>query len=296
MYRRIVIAAILTVGLFTAFPVHAAKYDLSLWRFCQRGADGWCVADPSNPNKVLTNQGGFESFAKQFAAVIAPKFHAPAETLGYAGFNLGLEVAVNQIPGGDNWADALQGVERFPNLNYGGGKDGSAPSMLNTLRFHARKGLPYSMELGMNVNYVIGSQMFTFGGEFKFAFFEGFKYYPDFAVRMTYDHLFNSEDLDMDLWNWDLSVSKNFGVAGFLQLCPYTGYSVVLMRARPHVANPTFDPYNNDRLLLLDGITAPIHRWFLGLRMMASYVSFSPEIIISSESVYNYSFNLGVDF
>ncbi len=296
MARPLFILAVLAIVCSVSFSAHAAKNDLALWRLCQRGADGWCVPSSTNSNSVVANQDGFNKFAKQFAAVMAPKFHAPAESLGYAGFDLGFEFSVNQIPGGEHWDDALEGVERYPSLNYGGDKSSSAPGVLNTVRFHARKGLPYSLELGFNVNYLLNSEMFTLGGEFKFSFFEGFKWIPDFAVRATYDHLFNSSDLEMDLWGWDLSISKNFGLGGFIQLAPYTGYSIVLARAVPHVLNPSFDPYNNGSYLKLDGVTEPIHRWFLGLRILAANFNFTPEIVITSEKVFNYSFHVGVDF
>ncbi len=275
---------------------YAAKYDLTLWRFCERGQDGWCLPDPSNSTQVLPDNEKFKSFAKQFAAVLAPKFHAPAETLGWNGWNLDFEFSLNSIPGGDHWDDALQGVERINALDAQNQKSSSSPGLLNTVQFQARKGLPYSLELGLVVTYLLSSEMVMTGVEAKFAFVEGLTYVPDMAVHMNYNHLFGSPDMDLDVWNWDLSLSYNWGVGGFIMFAPYTGYSLVYAIAAPHAVNSSFDPDNNDRYLMLDTQRPLIHRWFLGLRMIAAHINFTPEIIISSAKVYTYSFSLGANF
>ncbi|RJO66776.1 MAG: hypothetical protein C4523_11515 [Myxococcales bacterium] len=300
--RRTVLLA--TAVVLFASNAWAAPNDLFLWRMCQRDKDngdpafGFCLPDRANPSLMLADNAKFGRFARQFAAVLAPKFHAPAETLGWSGWNLGLEYTLNKIPGGEQWDDALQGVERFktePEYSTTS-KDGSAPTILQTAQFHARKGLPFSTELGFIISYLISSEMYLAGVEGKVAFVEGFTYVPDMALRMTYEHLFGAPDMDMDILNWDLSISKNFGLGGVVQLAPYTGYSLVYSIAAPHVVNPSFDAENNDRLLLLDKQSFAIHRWFIGVRLIGAYVCFTPEVTVTSENVYNFSFNLGADF
>lgn len=293
---------VLMIVLFNLLCVPSAMAldgDFTLWRFCERDATGWCKDEPGSQTRVLADNAKFSRFTKQLAAVISPRYHAPAETLGWLGWNLGFEFTVNDIPAGVQWDDALEGVERIAAFDQSK-RSRSAPNVLNTIQFHVRKGLPFSTELGFDVTYLINSTMYILGVEGKFAFVEGFTYVPDFAVRMNYKHLFGCEDMDMDLLGWDLSVSKNFGIGGYIQLAPYTGYSLVYSMVKTHVVNPTFDINSNgildDRLLKLDNQNQIIHRWFIGLRMIVSRFTFTPEVIVTNASVYNYSFNIGADF
>ncbi len=306
------IARILMIVLvWTAFmsAAQASRNDFTLWRFCERdGVTGACHEDPANSqpggnaNRVIPDNKKFARFAEQLTALLGPRYHSPAETLGWSGWNLGLEFSLNQIPGGDAWDDALEGVERFGQE----GKKESAPGMIHTLQFHVRKGFPFSTEFGFTGGYILGSKMFTLGFEGKVAFVEKVhKYSPDFSFRMNYKHLFGATDLDLDVFAWDLNVSYNFGLGGFVQLVPYTGYSMMLGFVRAHTVSPlvTDNPYQSENfaayagpLMLLDDQKPIVHRWFMGVQLWANYISFTPEIIITSAEVYTYSFNLGGQF
>jgi hypothetical protein len=279
----------------TAF---AAKNDLTLWRMCVRDSNGWCQPELSNTTRVMPDNDKFARFTEQFAASLAPRYHAPADTLGWYGWNLGFEYAFNDIPGGEQWDDALVGVERFANLDADNKKARSAPGLLHTVQFHARKGLPFSTELGFDVLYLINSKMYQLGVEGKFAFLEGFKelYIPDMAVRMNYSHLFGSADMELDTYAWDLSISKTFPVGGFISFAPYVAYSLVYSVAAPYALNPSFDSGNNGRLLMLDTQYHVIHRGVFGLRMLTMYLNLTPEITVTSVSVYSYSIHLGAEW
>jgi len=300
MIKRTQLILLVAVMMLGSIPsAMAADGDFTLWRFCQRDPNtGWCVPEVGNNTRVQADNAKFSKFTEQLAAVLSPRYHAPAETLGWSGWNVGFEYTLSDIPGGEHWDDALEGTERNLTMNPDPDpkKSRSAPNLLNTVQFHVRKGLPFSTELGFNVTYLINSKMYLLGVEGKFAFVEGFEYVPDFAVRMNYSHLFGCDDMDLDILGWDLSISKNFGLGGFVQLAPYTGYSLVYSMVGTHVINPTFDAANNDRLLQLDAQNQIVHRWFIGLRLIASYFTFAPEITVTNVSVYNYSFNIGADF
>jgi len=304
--RVLILLALATC--FIGANAFASKNDFELWRMCQRDTSqsedlsGWCIAMPGNDFQVQPDQKKFKVFARQLTAALAPKYHAAADTLGWSGWNLGIEFTVNDIPGGDQWNDALEGVERFAARRVGIDKENKAPNLYNTVQFHARKGLPYSLELGFIMTYILNSEMFMTGIEGKFSLLEGFrdheilKYFPDVALRFNYSHLFGSNDLDFDIVGGDISVSKIFGLGGMVQLTPYVGYSLVYSIAAPKVMNPTFDVNYNSRLLILKKATQIVHRGFFGLRLIAYYVSFTPEIIVTGEKVTSYSFNLGADF
>lgn len=301
-----VIALLLTAG---TTPAWAMRNDLFLWRFCQRDAKkgdpqaGLCLMNGAG-NSVVPDNRKFAKFSKEFSAVLAPKFHAPADSLGWSGWNMGFEFTINQIPGGDQWDDALEHVERFKNHDafdpdaYAT-RDSSAQGHIDTVNFHFRKGFPFSTELGFNISYLIGSSMFMAGVEGKFTFLEegfGNPWVPRMAVRMNYGHLFGSDELDVDQLGWDLSISETFAAGSIFRITPYTGYSIVYSMVRPSVLNPTFDGFYNSPLLSLEDQDVLLHRWFIGVRFIAHRVAFTPEIIISNAKVYSYSFNLGADF
>lgn len=290
---------VLAVVLLIAQPVAwAGKNDFALWRMCVRGVDGWCEPEPGSSTRVRPDNEKFARFSKELAAALAPRSHSPADTLGWYGWNLGLGYSFSDISGGDAWADALVGVERFPNLDAERRKAREAPGLLHAIQFHARKGLPFSTELGVNVTYLINSRMYQLGLEGKFAFLEGFKelYIPDAAVRMNYSHLFGAADMELDTWAWDLLVSKTFPVGGFISFAPYVAYSLVYSVAAPYVLNPTFDAGNNDRLLMLDTQRHVIHRGVFGLRMLTMYLNLTPEIIVTGVGVHTYSIHLGAEW
>ncbi len=306
-----ILLAVIALLLFAA-PVHAAKYDLSLWRFCDRAANGTCLAS-SDGLTAIPDNAKFDKFAEQLAAVLSPKYHATADTLGWSGWNVSMEYSYNDIPDDNNcgsatnpkachyWDDALSGVEHNLDLNpVRNGKRSKAtdaPGHLDTVQLHVRKGLPMSFEIGFIGTYIINTEMYLLGIEGKFAFVENIHpYVPDMAIQMNYSHLFGSNDMEMDLFSWDLHISYNWGLGGFIKLAPYAGYSLVYAIAAPRVLNPSFDSNNNGILLKLDQQEPIIHRGFFGLRLIATYVYLAPEVIVTSANVYNYSFNIGADF
>lgn len=286
-----------------AFPARAADTDLTLWRFCVRndgaGGDGYCQADPTMDNRSLADNRKFKSFVKGFTALLSPKYYAPSASLGWAGWNMGFEYTANKIPGGKAWDDAFEGVERVDAARQAfdpGQKSAHADSVLHTVQLHVRKGLPFSAELGATATYLVQSKMVAVGFEGKYAVLDGYKKLPDIALRMAYTHLFGAQDLDFDLLAWDLSLSKEFGVGGFMKIAPYTAYAISLGLARPHVVNSTFSADLTDRLLKLGNQKAVVHRWILGARFEASHLSLAPELAISSVKVYQFGFNLGTEF
>lgn len=294
----LLLLAILSLGL--SGTAHAMKNDLTLWRFCERNSsDGWCLPDLSigTGTRVKADNAKFKSFMKGFSSLIAPKFMAPSGSLGWAGWNLGVEYSLNHIPGGNAWDDALEGVERIGTARaaYDGDKSAGAPDNLHTVQLHVRKGLPFSAEIGATGTYILQSKMFALGFEGKYTVLEGYEKAPDVAVRMTYTRLFGAPDLDLDLLGWDLSLSKDFGLGGFVQLAPYTGYSLVYALGKPHVVNASFSSDNTGRLLDLKNQNVVVHRWFLGARLVASSFSFAPEIMLSSARVYQFTMNLGAE-
>jgi len=278
-------------------PVLAADNDFVLSRYAT-------FQTPDNADQC-TNACGFaksnpklfESLVGDFGQVIGAKFLAPAETLGEAGFAVGLVPSVSFIPSDEeHWE---QGVE-----------DGNPPSALFTPQLMVRKGLPFSFELAGTMGHVAGSDMFTVGGHVKWALNEGFHKFPDVAARGTVSTLVGSQDLQMITAGWDVSVSKAFPVGGVLSLTPYGGYQQLhvwgwsrLLNVRPQDPRaPQRDPTPNDMVdesfnpeFVFSNYHEAINRFFLGTRLNVWNVSLLVEGTIG-EGVHQLNTSVGLDF
>jgi hypothetical protein len=328
-------------------------FTLSRFRTCPAGVDpaycsalggrdgiqthGSCKAGSSAEDCAIEQVYGdnelFQKFATEFGMVMSPKFLAPAETLGLAGFDVGLEASFTPIDTSKEYWEKASPVE------------GQKPdSVLTTMQIHVRKGLPFSFELGGTLTKLMNSDIFALGGELKWAFNEGFYYLPDLAVRLSANRLLGSKDLDMLTGGLDLSISHPFGIGGLLSLTPYAGWNLLFVNASSHVLDATpgtpglkpeyCDLEGHDARRLGDNGTFPdgtprpntsaeceqaasgaatadyranfvlsrqewsdmlFHRGFLGLTVKTTVVSLVAEAVLS-EYVNTYSVRLGMDF
>lgn len=303
MMRRIVECALfaLCVGwlglAFAPSTAHAADNDLVLSRYATFSNTQQQRNNCTNPcGFAKPNSQLFENLVADFGQVIAPPMLAPAETLGEAGFAVGLVPSVAFIPSDEeHWQ---KGVE-----------DREPPSAMFVPNLLVRKGLPFSFEIAGSMSHVSGSDMFTVGSHLKWALNEGFYLFPDVAVRGTVNTLVGSKDLQMLTAGWDVSVSKAFPIGGVMAVTPYAGYQQLhtwgwsrLLNVRPQDprapqksdsstdVNDSFNP---------EFVFAPHHettnRFFLGGRLNVWRTSIVLEGIIG-ESVQQLSASLGLDF
>lgn len=239
-------------------------------------------------NAYTTNadrNNGYRSLMSQLGIVFAPQFHAPAETTGYNGFAMSAKYGVTTI---DNKADYwVNGLNNAPD------------PVMSTLTLEVRKGIWFpipSFELGASFTHLVDSHMFALSAFGKFALHEGFLHWPTpaIAARFTGSRIVGTDQVDMTVLSFDVSISKSFGVGGVLNFTPYIGYNVLWVIADSQVIDTTL---GTDSLQCsIDGscnFTAPIppgqfctdadcgnnfvfddqdailrHRVFLGLRMI----------------------------
>jgi len=310
--RRIVSCALFVLvavwtGLVVAPPTaDAADNDIILSRYAtfdstdsqKTNCDKPCGSVARNDAGEVQGTDKFKSLVGDFSQVIAPPFLAPAETLGEAGFAVGLVPSVAFIPSDEqHWQ---QGVEdRNPS---------SAVFVPNLL---IRKGLPFSFEVAGSMSHVSGSDMFTVGSHIKWALNEGFYLFPDVAVRGTVNTLVGSKDLQMITAGWDVSVSKAFPIAGVMSVTPYAGYQQLhgwgwsrLLNVRPQDPRApqedntdSGDGYSNEfnPEFVFSTHHETMNRFFLGGRLNIWRTSIVLEGIIG-ESVQQMSASLGLDF
>jgi hypothetical protein len=202
-------AVTVVAALTVVAPVHAGKQDLTLAKFANCSVSGHC-----SPNRA-----DYETFLAEYAFGLVPKNLAPAETLGYSGFYIGLESSLTVRPVGsaanERWLTGTASNET-QNVMFNPG-------------VHIRKGLPFSFELGSTVNYLALSEIVSLGGEIKWAPFEGYRSgwraaLPDIAIRGSVVRIIGEADVDMSIVGLDGSIAYAFGIGGMITLTPYAGY------------------------------------------------------------------------
>jgi hypothetical protein len=199
--------AILVASLGFATSALANDMDLSLARFIE------CTS----PTTCAPQISAYEQFLAEYSFGLAPKILAPAETLGYSGFYLGLEGSLTTVPGKtDRW---FKGTV----------DENASDEVMFVPALHVRKGLPWSFEMGGTINYLARSELVALGGDIKWSLFEGYRngwrgFLPDVAVRGSVVRVLGESDADITIVGVDGSVSKNFGIGGMVVLVPYVGF------------------------------------------------------------------------
>lgn len=161
-----------------------------------------CAADIKFSSVI--NQGEFKSLSKQAGAALGYRNLAPAEPLGITGFDVGVELSAMSIDKNSNyWISAF---------------NNDAPSFLAIPKLRARKGLPFGIDIGAMYSYVPGSNIKLYGAELSKSILDGGIALPAVGVRATYTKLAGVNDLGLQTYGLDASVSK-----GFLFLTPYAG-------------------------------------------------------------------------
>lgn len=292
--KSVLAALVVATLMVSALPAQAGENDLVLTRFGE-----FVHTSTSCPNacgRAVQDDEGFRNLARDLGQVFAPRFSAPAETLGEAGFAINLMTSLSFI---DNEADYwVKGVEsRNP------------ASSLFTGHLQVRKGLPFSFEIGTDLAYLFASEMFNVGGQLKWALNEGFYYFPDVAVRGTVHTLLGSQDLNLITAGWDISVSKAFNIANVTSLTPYLGYQQLHIISSSRVLNaypqdtrpPQFDETNNTPNetfapeFVFEQQSQAVNRFFGGLRLNTWIMSFTLEGVYS-DTVTQATLAAGVDF
>lgn len=271
----------------------AAPNDIVLNGLIQRDANG----DPVRSNStdlVLGDQDAFKGLTTELGLMFAPRPLAPAETPGHAGFDIGLDYTLNFIQAKNSyWSDA---TERGLNGR-------SMPPVLHTLGFRARKGLPFSFEMGAGGSYLFESHMYTVGADIKWALNEGFVWLPDLAVSAGVNRLLGNDQIDLTMASAGGMLSKTFGLFGVMRLSPFVGYNYVLINAASAVIDP--DPSSADDIggnFAFDQVSLlgnAYHRAVGGLRLGSFIFDLTIEGDFSfagQQSVQQLGFNLTLDF
>ncbi|HNW82437.1 MAG TPA: hypothetical protein PKG52_06025 [bacterium] len=235
----------------------------------------------------------FLQMSKEFSAAMAPMFYGEAETRGSAGFEIGLGYSFTKISLDETyWKNAL----------YDEPVSSGIPPCYSGLDLHVSKGFGFGLKLFGNLRYFVLSEMISGGGGFEYAINEGLKYAPDIAIGAGYNRLFGSKDLNMQMIDLRLKISKTF-VAGYqVKLTPSMAYSHLFSFASSnrlggyfdyskqtdgYVFNPKGEPfYFSQEFINIDRI-------FIGFKVVSGYFGFEIEAAIPVNAGKSFSLNAG---
>lgn len=244
-----------------AAPAEAGRYDLNLLNLCPlhtpaRGTLGamvpecrWVKRQPGSGlvEGIALDDGSesrYRSLMSELGIVLAPRLLVPAETLGYAGFQLSAELGMTTINPGASYWDGTEGVspanpsQRRPE------------AWLTTVGMFVRKGLwlPFpAVELGGGVMHLLDSQLLSWQGYTKLGVHEGFHDWPlpSLAVRGSLAYVSGTDQVRLHMTSFDVILSKTLGLARTSRLEPFAGWSFLLIHTRGLAldATPSCDAY-----------------------------------------------------
>jgi hypothetical protein len=188
------------------------------------------------------SQDDFKNLSKEAGAALGYRNMAPAAPLGITGFDIGAEVTAVSIDKNDNYWNSA-----FKN---------DAPSYLVIPKIRVRKGLPFGIDVGAMYSYVPGSNIKLYGAELSKSILDGSMATPAVGVRATYTRLAGVDDLSLQTYGVDASISK-----GFLFITPYAGAGMMWINseAKGHLKS-TLAP-------TLESETISVPRVFGGLKI-----------------------------
>ena len=145
-----------------------------------------------------------------------------------------------------------------------------------------RKGLPYSFEIAGRFGWHAGSRQFLVGGFGRWVPFGNWEKVPDVAISLGYTGLVGNDQLELGVFQLDLSVGYTFlmnlrGTRPGTRFSPFAGYSFLQSHARPGVTLDSLSPVTGwaDRALPgVDPRASRYHRGFVGMEVRAGAVSF----------------------
>jgi hypothetical protein len=220
----------------------------------------WAGYDLTLPSTMTQSQ--FDDLSQQLGLAISYTPLAPAAPLGLLGFDIGIEVtAANIDQNQDYWKNSISDTP---------------PSYLVFPKIHAQKGLPLGVDVGVVYAKAPGTDIGLVGGEIKWAFFKGGVAAPAVAIRGDYTQLIGVDDVSMQVYGADISISKGFGF-----ITPYGGVGQVWSSSKE----------KSDLVDLKDANSSDT-KSFVGLKMSFFIVSFVAEADFSQVPSYSGRLNL----
>jgi len=202
-------------------------------------------AAASSPDNISVNrlskvpsverQSSFDFVVRELAMTISAPPTWSVGSLGMYEFEVSFDNRLSFV----NTA-SRDGVSASPWQQMTEGGDPTSVQWLPTIRL--RKGLPFSFEVGGDIGWHAGTAQMLVGGYGRLAFLDGWKRIPDAAVQLRYTGYVGNDELELGVFEVDLSVGYTFTVPGLsghpdMFFSPYVGYGFLMSHARPLAAH-----------------------------------------------------------
>ena len=211
-------------------------------------------------------QGDFKSLTKEAGAVLGYRNLAPAAPLGITGFDVGVEVSAMGIDENSTYWKAAFG--------------NNAPAYLAVPKIRARKGLPFGIDVGAIYSYVPDSNVKLYGFELSKAILDGGIALPAVGVRATYTKMTGVEDLGLQTYGVDASISK-----GFLFITPYAGAGMLWIKS---------EAKGYLKSISLSDVSTTVPRYFGGVKITPlPLFSLTAEAEYAEQPVYSLKVAIG---
>ena len=179
----------------------------------------------------VERQSAFDFVVRELAISISPHPSWSVGSLGLYEFEVSYDNRLTFIHAGPLSSD---GSAPWQDMTEGG--DPSNVQWTPTLR--VRKGLPFSFEVGGDVGWHAGTAQMLIGGYGRLAFLDGWKRIPDAAIQLRYTGYVGNDQLELGVFETDLSVGYTFLVPGLsghpgMVFSPFVGYGFLMSHAKP---------------------------------------------------------------
>jgi len=233
----------LIVGAALASPARAASNDLRLLNLCDSSGGACRWLDQSG--RITTFAFGadtgatsrYRSLMSELGVVMAPRLQTPADTLGFAGFQISAELGTTQISRDKPFWNGVEGVNPA-NTRV------RPDAWLTTVGLFARKGMWFpipALEWGVGAMNLLQSGMWAMQGYVKLALLEGFHEWPlpSLAVRGGISQMVGTDQVNLTVGSVDVMISKAFSLVGTARVEPFAGWNLLLIDARSGVIDGT---------------------------------------------------------
>lgn len=147
----------------------------------------------------FSSQEAFKQFSADLTGALAYKSLRPTESLGLTGFDIGVSASNSSL--------------KYKQMSSVSSNSGNA---INAFTFHAAKGLPLGIDIGINYMTLPGSNLSSWGGNVNWSFFDGSVIFPAMGFNGHYTQTNGINALDYKSYGLDFAISK-----GFMNVTPF---------------------------------------------------------------------------
>jgi hypothetical protein len=176
---------------------------------------------------------GYQQVVREMGTAIGNKPSLPAQTLGVNGFAFTLSNTTAFIRTG-----TLDGV------NPSGwdlvAEDDGAPALILIPQLQFRKGLPFSLEAGVNLGWIAVTQTAVVSGYGRWGLLEGWKQFPDVTLQFGYSGYVGNEELELGTFDASVTIGYQLAFGRSAEMnssvfSPFVGFGLQRFHAAPRV-------------------------------------------------------------